>query len=78
MSGRGSATGLRGLPPMQEVPDDEKGIKKLLRATGTKGNYHPGLLCALKSSKNRRSPRKAYILLLGQTGAGKSSTVSLI
>jgi predicted GTPase len=36
---------------------------------------HPGLTAALQSMSKKRSPRNAYILLLGSTGSGKSSAV---
>ncbi len=42
-------------------------------------NYseHPGLRGALKSLRHKRSGKNAYILLLGMTGSGKSSAVSI-
>jgi len=41
------------------------------------GEPHPALVAALRSLRNNRSPRNAYILMLGLTGSGKSSTVSV-
>jgi hypothetical protein len=35
-----------------------------------------GLLAGLRSLKSRRSSKNAYMLLLGTSGSGKSSTVS--
>ncbi len=37
---------------------------------------HPGVISALESLKNKRSSHRAYILLIGLTGSGKSTTVS--
>lgn len=37
---------------------------------------HPGLHAARTSYRNKRSSKNAYILLVGSTGAGKSSAVS--
>jgi GTPase SAR1 family protein len=36
---------------------------------------HPGLTAALQSMSKKRSPKNAYILLLGSAGSGKSSAV---
>lgn len=59
-------------PPMISIPDTAKEIMALPDWK----SRHRGLLRAMESSSNGRSPKNAYILLLGLTGAGKSSTVS--
>ena len=67
---------INGVPQMIPIPNDQRGIRNLLSRSSFRGIHHPGLVNALRSVRNRRSARNAYILLLGQTGAGKSSTVS--
>ncbi|CAL8147727.1 unnamed protein product [Orchesella dallaii] len=42
-------------------------------------NYnHPGLLAAFSSLTHGRSSRNAYILLIGSSGAGKSSAINIL
>ncbi|CAL8123444.1 unnamed protein product [Orchesella dallaii] len=64
------------LPALVDIPDTVDAIVKMLNS----GTYtdHPGLLAALKSMKAGRSSKNAYILLLGSTGAGKSSAINLL
>ena len=56
---------------MIAIPNDIKEIKKQL---GSRRN-HKGLQGAYQSWESKRSPRTATILLVGLSGAGKSSTV---
>jgi hypothetical protein len=60
------------VPPFVNVPSTIDEVSSMI--TGGYGR-HPGLMAALKSLKNRRSSRNAYILMLGSTGSGKSSAV---
>jgi predicted GTPase len=54
------------------IPNTAQGISEMIN----NGNgFHLGLRAALKSMRVKRSPKNAYVLLLGSTGAGKSSTV---
>jgi energy-coupling factor transporter ATP-binding protein EcfA2 len=39
---------------------------------------HPGILAALTSLRNGKSPKTAYILVLGSSGSGKSSLVRIL
>ena len=58
--------------PMLEIPNTAEDISSLIEG---KYGRHVGLLSALRSMKNKRSSKNAYILLLGMTGSGKSATV---
>jgi len=55
-----------------ELPESIDALSGLIN-----GQYkgHKGLEAALESAKHRRSPKNAYILVLGTTGSGKSSLV---
>ncbi|ODM91066.1 GTP-binding protein A [Orchesella cincta] len=64
------------VPPLVDVPESVDEIIGMLR-NGTYGR-HPGLVAALNSMKGKRSGKNAYILLLGSTGAGKSSAINLL
>ncbi|CAF4249957.1 unnamed protein product [Rotaria magnacalcarata] len=57
---------------MQSVPNNLNDIEKKL----ARHPNHKGLQAAYQSARNKRTPRVASILLVGLTGAGKSSTVS--
>ncbi|CAL8138956.1 unnamed protein product [Orchesella dallaii] len=63
-------------PALVDIPESVDDVIKMLRNETYSG--HPGLIAALKSMKNRRSGKNAYILLLGSTGAGKSSAINLL
>jgi hypothetical protein len=60
-------------PDFINLPNTVDDISKMMNG---EAGRHPGLLAALKSLKNKRSARNAYILILGLTGSGKSSAVS--
>ncbi|ODN01860.1 Reticulocyte-binding protein 2 a [Orchesella cincta] len=62
------------LPALVDIPDNVDTIIKMLN--NKTYAEHPGLLAALKSMKSGRSSKNVYILLLGSTGAGKSSAVN--
>lgn len=62
-------------PPLIDIPNTLDEVIKML--SNKAYSKHPGLQGAFHSLKNRRSSRNAYILLLGATGAGKSSAVSI-
>ncbi|CAL8121548.1 unnamed protein product [Orchesella dallaii] len=64
------------LPPLVDVPHSVKAIKAMLQ--NPKYNQHIGLKVAIQSRKKKRSPKNAYILVLGTTGSGKSSTINLL
>ncbi|CAF2033811.1 unnamed protein product, partial [Rotaria magnacalcarata] len=55
---------------MQSVPNNLNDIEKKL----ARHPNHKGLQAAYQSARNKRTPRVASILLVGLTGAGKSST----
>lgn len=63
-------------PPIVGVPEKLDDIVELLN-TEQFAN-HIGLKAALESSMHRRSSKNAYILLIGFTGAGKSTTVRIV
>ncbi|CAL8147970.1 unnamed protein product [Orchesella dallaii] len=59
--------------PQIEIPNTLDEVVSLLR----QHNYnHSGLLAAFSSLTQGRSPKNAYILLIGSTGAGKSSAIN--
>ncbi|CAL8147709.1 unnamed protein product [Orchesella dallaii] len=58
-----------------EVPDSLDEIVSQFRQQ----NYaHPGLLSAFSSLTHGRSSKNSYILLVGSSGAGKSSTINIL
>ncbi|CAL8067922.1 unnamed protein product [Orchesella dallaii] len=63
-------------PPLVDIPPT---IKELLNMLGDpKYAKHEGLKASVKSWQKKRSQKSAYILLLGSTGSGKSSTINLL
>lgn len=62
-------------PPLIDIPNTLDEVIKML--SDKNHSEHPGLRGALKSLRHKRSGKNAYILLLGATGAGKSSAVSI-
>ncbi|CAF4569118.1 unnamed protein product [Rotaria magnacalcarata] len=58
---------------MQSVPNNLNDIEKKL----ARHPNHKGLQAAYQSARNKRTPWVASILLVGLTGAGKSSTAKL-
>lgn len=58
-----------------EIPETLDGVVEDL---STNNFDHPGLLAALSSVAHGRSTRNVYLLLLGSSGAGKSSLVRLV
>ncbi|CAL8138944.1 unnamed protein product [Orchesella dallaii] len=63
-------------PALVDIPESVDDVIKMLSNETHSG--HPGLIAALKSMKNRRSGRNAYILVLGSTGAGKSTAINFL
>lgn len=63
-------------PELIDIPNSMDEVIKMLGSDQYKS--HPGLHAARKSYRNKRSSKNAYILLVGSTGAGKSSAVSCI
>ncbi|UJR18157.1 hypothetical protein I4U23_005057 [Adineta vaga] len=59
---------------MQRISNDLNEIKRKL----ARNPHHKGLQYAYTSGKNKRSPCVASILLVGLTGAGKSSTLNML
>lgn len=64
-------------PPLIDIPKNKGKINNMLVNSQELKN-HPGLMAALQSLRNKRSSKNAYILLLGMTGSGKSSAVSIL
>ncbi|CAL8147694.1 unnamed protein product [Orchesella dallaii] len=62
-------------PIQLQVPSSLDEIVSQLRQ---QNYYHPGLLAAFSSLTNGRSSKNAYILLIGSTGAGKSSAINIL
>lgn len=62
-------------PPYVEVPEKLDDIIRLLKTE--KFANHIGLKASLESAMHKRSPKNAYVLLIGFSGAGKSTTVIL-
>lgn len=55
-----------------DIPEALDGVVDEL----SKNNFdHPGLLAALSSVSHGRSTRNVYLMLIGSSGAGKSSAV---
>ena len=59
---------------MIEVPST---IEEIIAMTKGININHKGLHASLKSLQAGRSPKNAYILVLGTSGAGKSASVSI-
>ncbi|CAL8121544.1 unnamed protein product [Orchesella dallaii] len=64
------------LPPLVDIPNSVKEIKAMLH--DPKYLDHIGLKAAIKSRRNKRSSKNAYILLLGTIGSGKTCTMNLL
>ncbi|CAL8136948.1 unnamed protein product [Orchesella dallaii] len=63
-------------PPLVDIPPT---ITEVLNMLGDpKYAKHEGLKASAKSWRKKRSQKNAYILLLGSTGSGKSSTINLL
>ncbi|CAL8067910.1 unnamed protein product [Orchesella dallaii] len=63
-------------PPLVDIPPT---IKEILNMLGDpKYAKHEGLKASVKSWRKKRSQKNAYILLLGTTGSGKSSTINIL
>jgi signal recognition particle GTPase len=60
-------------PQLVDIPKTRRKLNALLQENGLES--HPGLIAGLQSLRSGRSSKNAYILLLGLTGAGKSTTV---
>ncbi|CAL8147682.1 unnamed protein product [Orchesella dallaii] len=62
-------------PDQLTIPDS---LDDIVRELQQRNYSHPGLLAAFSSLTHGRSPKTAYILLIGSSGAGKSSAINLL